>query len=130
MVKFITLILVAALAVPPFFFHKEITTFEIRYYIVVFLLICATMVFGVLRLYNAVYINNRFLFQLKVQLMNWKNALLKLEATISSEFKKLLQSFKKTNETLEQFNREVKKVQPGNSNQRTDQDDVPVSGKP
>lgn len=85
--------LVAGLVVPPFFFERgRITALEVRYYVVVGLALFAVMVFGTLRLYNALYNVNRLMFALKTELAAWISALRSLNQSIDTHLKQNLKN--------------------------------------
>ena len=84
MAKLLLIVLVISFSVPPFYFSKELTSFEIRYYITIFLFMIGIGVFAILRMYNATVANTRFLIALKNALMAWKVSLSKLDITIST----------------------------------------------
>lgn len=84
-IKFILLIVlgvfltVGVLTFPVWAFHsKEITSFEIRFYIMIFLAYVAILVFGVLRLYNAIVGNTKTLIGVSRRLDKYVGSLRKI----------------------------------------------------
>lgn len=85
----LVIIVILAIAIPPFFFQKEITPFEIRYYVVVFLLCTMIMCFSVLRMYNATVHNTRFVILLKNSINMLMTEMRKLKGVVDKNVKEL-----------------------------------------
>lgn len=84
-------LIIAGIAVPPFFFSPgTITVLEIRYYVIVFLLVVMVGVFGVLRMYNATVQNTRFLHKLNQDLVKYTRELKTLAKAVEDGLRKPL----------------------------------------
>ncbi len=86
--KFLLTILVVGyvllIIVPPFFFKETISAFEIRYYVFVFLSFIGVIAFGILRQYNAVYNNTKFIIGLTKQIGQLKAQYQRFETTLKN----------------------------------------------
>lgn len=89
LVVVLVLVVLGFLIVPLFYFKEEITVLEIRYYIAIFLVCIIIMCFGVLRIYNSVVINTRYLIYLRNSIQLLMSELRKLRASVEKNSKDL-----------------------------------------
>lgn len=96
--------LLVALFIPPFFFSEHLTTFEIRYYIFLFFAVLLLAVFGVLRLYNAIVVNTKFMLTLRAKISSLITKIPKITTgmdNLSKDGKKIVEAIKKKDEKSE-----------------------------
>lgn len=106
MLRYILIIIVIGLIIPPFFFEREISAFEIRYYVAVFLTLCGMMVFGILRAYNAIVVNSRFLNKFNMEAIKLVASIKLLDRSIGNS---LTDVVRKLNDTVKAFSNELDK---------------------